>query len=74
LIEVGDKVLKKIDAWSRLHDTGHSVAARENLIIYSLFISLVYCAESTVCWFVVREKHCWMATDSADKSKRIGPV
>jgi hypothetical protein len=22
----------------------------------SLFVSLVYCAESTVCWFVVREK------------------
>jgi hypothetical protein len=26
--------------------------------------------ESTVRWFVVREKHCWMAADSADKSKR----
>jgi hypothetical protein len=37
-----------------------------------LFVSLVYCAESTVCWFVVREKHCWMAADSADKSKRTG--
>jgi hypothetical protein len=39
--------------------------------ILSLFVSLVYCAESTVRWFVVREKHCWMAADSADKSKRI---
>jgi hypothetical protein len=27
-------------------------------------------AESTVRWFVVREKHCWMAADSADKLKR----
>jgi hypothetical protein len=34
--------------------------------------SLVYCAESTVRWFVVREKHCWMTADSADKSKRTG--
>jgi hypothetical protein len=39
---------------------------------YSLFVSLVYCAESTVRWFVVREKHCWMTADSADKSKRTG--
>jgi hypothetical protein len=39
---------------------------------FSLFGSLVYCAESTVRWFVVREKHCWMAADSADKSKRTG--
>jgi hypothetical protein len=38
----------------------------------SLFVSLVYCAESTIRWFVVREKHCWMAADSADKSKRTG--
>jgi hypothetical protein len=38
----------------------------------SLFVSLVYCAESTVRWFVVREKHCWMAADCADKSKRTG--
>jgi hypothetical protein len=32
-------------------------------------------AESTVCWFVVREKHYWMATDSADPAdpaKRTG--
>jgi hypothetical protein len=28
---------------------------------HSLFVSLVYWAESTVRWFVVREKHCWMA-------------
>jgi hypothetical protein len=40
--------------------------------IHSLFVSLVYCAENTIRWFVVREKHCWMATDSADKSKRTG--
>jgi hypothetical protein len=38
----------------------------------SLFVSLVYCAESTVRWFVVREKHCRMAADCADKSKRTG--
>jgi hypothetical protein len=38
----------------------------------SLFVSLVYYAESTVCWFVVKEKYCWMAADSADKSKRTG--
>jgi hypothetical protein len=36
----------------------------------SLFVSLVYCAESTVRWFIVRKKHCWMAADYADKSKR----
>jgi hypothetical protein len=41
-------------------------------VTISLFVSLVYYAESTVCWFVVREKHCWMAADSADKSKRTG--
>jgi hypothetical protein len=29
-------------------------------------------AESTVRWFVVREKHCWMAADSADSAKRTG--
>jgi hypothetical protein len=29
-------------------------------------------AESTVRLFVVREKHCWMTADSADKSKRTG--
>jgi hypothetical protein len=40
--------------------------------LVTLFVSLVYCAESTVRWFVVREKHCWMAADSADKSKRTG--
>jgi hypothetical protein len=38
----------------------------------TLFVSPVYCAESTVRWFIVREKHCWMAADSADKSKRTG--
>jgi hypothetical protein len=40
--------------------------------ILSMFVSLVYCVESTVRWFVVREKHCWMTADSADKSKRTG--
>jgi hypothetical protein len=40
----------------------------------SLFVSLVYCAENTVRWFVVREKYCWMAADSADKSKRTGRI
>jgi hypothetical protein len=34
------------------------------------FVSLVYYAENTVRWFVVREKHCWMAVDSADKSNK----
>jgi hypothetical protein len=38
----------------------------------SLFVSLVYCAESTVPWFVAREKYCWMAADCADKSKQTG--
>jgi hypothetical protein len=28
-------------------------------------------AESIVRWFVVREKHCWMAADSTDMLKRI---
>jgi hypothetical protein len=41
-------------------------------VLYGMFVSLVYCAESTVRWFVVREKHCWMTADSADKSKRTG--
>jgi hypothetical protein len=41
-------------------------------VVFGLFVSLVYCAESTVRWFVVREKHCWMTADSADKSKRTG--
>jgi hypothetical protein len=35
-----------------------------------LFVSLVYYVENTVRWFVVREKHYWMAADSADKSKQ----
>jgi hypothetical protein len=38
----------------------------------NLVVSLVYYAESTVRWFVVREKHCWMTADCADKSKRTG--
>jgi hypothetical protein len=40
--------------------------------LLSLFVSLVYYAKSTARWFVVREKHCWMAADCADKSKRTG--
>jgi hypothetical protein len=31
-------------------------------------------AESTVRWFVVREKHYWMTADSADPTKRIGCI
>jgi hypothetical protein len=42
------------------------------LLASTLFVSLVYYAESIVRWFVVREKHYWMAADSADKSKRTG--
>jgi hypothetical protein len=49
----------------------YSLRSRKTI---SLFISLVYCAEITVRWFVVREKHCWMAAGSADKSKRTGCV
>jgi hypothetical protein len=30
-------------------------------IIITLFVLLVYCAESTVRWFIVKEKYCWMA-------------
>jgi hypothetical protein len=30
-----------------------------------MFVSLIYCAESTVRWFIMRKKHCWMAADSA---------
>jgi hypothetical protein len=26
-------------------------------------------AESTVRWFVVREKHCWMIADSAETNR-----
>jgi hypothetical protein len=29
-------------------------------------------AESTVRWFVVREKYCWMTADSADPAKQTG--
>jgi hypothetical protein len=29
-------------------------------------------AESTVRWFIVREKHCWMAADSAEPAKQTG--
>jgi hypothetical protein len=46
--------------------------SEKSIIAFSLFVSLVYCAESTVRYFVVREKHCWMAADCADKSKRTG--
>jgi hypothetical protein len=28
-------------------------------------------AESTVRWFIVREKHCWMAADSAEPAKQL---
>jgi hypothetical protein len=33
-------------------------------IVVSLLVSLVYRAESTVRWIVVREKHCSIAADS----------
>jgi hypothetical protein len=33
-----------------------------------------FTVESTVRWFIVREKHCWIAADSADKSKRTGCI
>jgi hypothetical protein len=29
-------------------------------------------AENTVCWFIMREKYCWMTADSAEPAKRIG--
>jgi hypothetical protein len=29
-------------------------------------------AESIVRWFIVREKHCWMAADLAEPAKRTG--
>jgi hypothetical protein len=29
-------------------------------------------AESTVHWFIVREKHCWMTADLAEAAKRTG--
>jgi hypothetical protein len=58
----------------------------ELLIQFYIFFTLYLCmnqptacsfrwfivAESTVRWFIVREKHCWMAADSAHKSKRTG--
>jgi serine/threonine protein kinase len=49
-----------------------SSSGTSSSLTHSLFVSLVYYAESTVCWFVVREKYCWMAANSADKSKRTG--
>jgi hypothetical protein len=39
-------------------------------VTYSLFVSLDYCAKSTVRWFVVKEKRCWMAADSAEGDNR----
>jgi hypothetical protein len=29
-------------------------------------------AESAVCWFIVREKHCWIAANLAEPAKRRG--
>jgi hypothetical protein len=59
--------------WSEFMSHAHTSYNNSYVaIICSLFVSLVYCAESTVRWFVVREKHCWMAVDCADKSKRTG--
>jgi len=45
---------------------------RASQSVLSLLVSLVYYAESIVRWFVLREKHCWMAADSVNKSKRTG--
>jgi hypothetical protein len=28
-------------------------------------------AESTVYWFIVREKHCWMTADLAEKKESV---
>jgi hypothetical protein len=48
----------------RKHTIFHWTPAHEQsfqalkIALVSLFVSLVYCAESTVRWFVVREKHC----------------
>jgi hypothetical protein len=55
---------------SSLKQNGDVLFSRLQVETSGLFVSLVYCAESTVRWFVVREKHCWMTADSADKSKR----
>jgi hypothetical protein len=54
---------------SNINENDTVLFQKKSLQTNSLFVSLVYCAESTVRWFVVREKHCWMAADSADKSK-----
>jgi hypothetical protein len=35
-------------------------------MINSLSFRWFIVAESTARWFVVREKHCWMAADSAE--------
>jgi hypothetical protein len=58
--------------WRIMGETAVGRTCLLGLPIDGLFVSLVYCAESTVRWFVVREKHCWMTADSADKSKRTG--
>jgi hypothetical protein len=44
---------------SSKHTKGIAVHVALLLNICSLFVSLVYCAESTVRGFVVREKYCW---------------
>jgi hypothetical protein len=59
------------EAKSEVAEDG-TVVTNKDATGISLFVSLVYWAESTVRWFVVREKHCWMTADSADKSKRTG--
>jgi hypothetical protein len=30
--------------------------------------------ESTVRWFIMREKYCWMAADLAEPAKRTGRI
>jgi hypothetical protein len=48
------------------HTGSHTICTHtpKILVTDSLFVSLVYCAESTVRWFIVREKYCWMTADS----------
>jgi hypothetical protein len=40
------------------------------MTLFSILAACFAVAESTVHWFVVREKHCWMAADSADMLER----
>jgi hypothetical protein len=56
------------NSWSYVFTDGGSIyLASFSACSFRWFIV----AESTVRWFV-REKHCWMAADSADPAKRTG--